>query len=137
MNCLLVTLALGCVAADVSHVIANANANANRDAKIIRQELDVNPDGAYHWTYETENGIVADETGGLKNPQDENPIPSVQGRVSWTAPDGQLVEIQYVADENGYQPQGSFIPTPPPIPEAIVRALQYIQDHPPPATQKN
>lgn len=47
-----------------------------------------------------------------------------QGGFSYTSPDGQQVHISYTADENGFVPQGSHIPTAPPIPEEIQRAIQ-------------
>lgn len=37
---------------------------------ILRQEQEVNYDGSYKWSYETENGITAEETGFLKNAED-------------------------------------------------------------------
>lgn len=33
-----------------------------------------------------------------------------QGQASWTSPEGEQVQLQYVADENGYQPQVTSYP---------------------------
>uniref|UniRef100_A0A182KCU6 Uncharacterized protein n=1 Tax=Anopheles christyi TaxID=43041 RepID=A0A182KCU6_9DIPT len=98
---------------------------------IIRQEQEVNPDGSYSWSYETGNGIVAEEQGFLKNPGTEQEAQVAQGEYSYTAPDGQLIRVQYIADENGFQPLGDHLPTPPPIPPAIQRALEYLASLPP------
>ncbi|XP_068630805.1 endocuticle structural glycoprotein ABD-4-like isoform X2 [Battus philenor] len=99
---------------------------------IIRQEHVQNPDGSYKWSYETGNGIQAEELGYIKNlgvPEQE--AQTAQGQYQYTAPDGQVIQLKYVADENGFQPQGSHIPTPPPIPQDIQKALDYLATLPP------
>lgn len=87
-----------------------------------KQDLDISPDGAYRYVYETSNGIAAQEQGqgGYQ----------ANGAFSWYSPESKLIQISYVADENGYQPQGAELPTPPPIPDAILRSLEYIRTHP-------
>lgn len=89
-------------------------------------------DGNYRFSYETGNGIKAQEEGTVKNKGSENEIPSVMGTYTYTAPDGQVIEVAYTADENGFQPSGDLLPTPPPIPDAIAKALaaQGIQPAP-------
>lgn len=63
------------------------------------------------------------------NPQTEAQV--AQGSFSFTGPDGVQYSIQYVADdEGGFQAQGAHLPTPPPIPEAIQKALAYNAAHP-------
>ncbi|XP_018571571.1 endocuticle structural glycoprotein SgAbd-2-like [Anoplophora glabripennis] len=94
---------------------------------ILRQEQQVNPDGSYQYSYETGNGISAEEQGFLKNAgQPEVEAQVAQGRFSYTSPEGQAIELSYIADENGFQPQGAHLPTPPPIPAAILRALEFL-----------
>lgn len=39
----------------------------DRDAVILKQVYDLNPDGSYVYSYETSNGIAADQQGYLKN----------------------------------------------------------------------
>ncbi|KAK6642195.1 hypothetical protein RUM44_013918 [Polyplax serrata] len=100
---------------------------------IVSQNIDHAPDGSYRWSYETGNGIKAEETGNLKQTKDpENPVVVVaQGGYSYTAPDGTVIQLSYVADdEGGFQPAGAHLPTPPPIPPAIQRALDFIASQP-------
>lgn len=84
---------------------------------ILSYENVNNGDGSYHFSYETENGIKAQEQGELKNKGSDNAIQTVSGSYSYTAPDGQLITVTYIADENGFQPTGDHLPTPPPIPK--------------------
>ncbi|CAH1975459.1 unnamed protein product [Acanthoscelides obtectus] len=74
--------------------------------------------------YETENGIAAQEQG---RPRQVGPELAVvaQGAFSYTAPDGTPIQVTYIADENGFQPQGAHLPIPPPIPEAIQKSLEF------------
>lgn len=48
------------------------------------------------------------------------------GEYSYESPDGQLVNIQYTADENGFRAIGAHIPTTPPIPLEIQKGLEQI-----------
>ncbi|XP_060817069.1 endocuticle structural glycoprotein SgAbd-8-like [Bombus pascuorum] len=94
---------------------------------ILRQSADgPNPDGSYSYSYETANGIQAQEIGYLNYPGTQAETREAQGSYSYTAPNGEIIQVSYVANENGFQPQGSHIPT---IPPAILKALEYIAVH--------
>uniref|UniRef100_A0A2A4J2I4 Uncharacterized protein n=1 Tax=Heliothis virescens TaxID=7102 RepID=A0A2A4J2I4_HELVI len=98
---------------------------------ILKQTQEVNFDGSYQYSYETGNGIAAQEQGYLKNAGVKDAEAQVaQGSFTYTSPEGIPISLSYTADENGFQPQGAHLPTPPPIPEAILRALQYIESQP-------
>ncbi|XP_034249456.1 endocuticle structural glycoprotein SgAbd-2-like [Thrips palmi] len=100
---------------------------------IIRLDNVVNPDGSFSYTYETGNGIQAQAQGFLKNagnPQLEGQ--AVQGSFAYRGPDNVVYAIQYIADENGYQPQGAHLPTPPPIPAELQRAYELASRDPDP-----
>lgn len=95
---------------------------------ILRQSSEgPNPDGSYNYSYETANGIQAQEVGYLKNAGSTAEAQEAQGSYAYTAPNGEIVQVTYVANEHGFQPQGSHIPE---IPPQILRALEYIAAHP-------
>lgn len=85
------------------------------------------------FSYETANGITAEEHGQVKNvgSPDAEAL-EAQGSYKYTADDGTPISVSYIANENGFQPQGDHLPTPPPIPPAIQRALEYNAAHPEP-----
>ncbi|XP_014099040.2 larval cuticle protein 4 [Bactrocera oleae] len=91
-------------------------------AEIKAMRSDVRPDG-FEYALETSNGIQSSQSGDVNG--------NVHGDFQWVSPEGEHVQISYIADENGYQPKSDLLPTPPPIPEAILRALEYIRTHPP------
>ena len=51
---------------------------------------------------------------------------------SYTAPDGTPVELQFVADENGYQPQSNLLPVAPafphPIPQFVLDQIAFAEE---------
>ncbi|XP_063363924.1 larval cuticle protein LCP-17-like [Cydia amplana] len=121
-------LAVACAHADVAHL-----KSPEADAQVLKSIADVQPD-QYNFAFETSNGISAQESGVLKNVGKDELALEVQGSNQYTAPDGQPIQLTFIANENGYQPQGAHLPTPPPpqeIPEYIKRSLEYIAAHPP------
>ncbi|XP_049822337.1 pupal cuticle protein 20-like [Aethina tumida] len=103
------------------------NANGfydNRNYAIIRKVEDVHPDG-YHYLYETENGILAEEQGKLERAGSKDEAINAGGFFTYTGPDNVVYRVDYTANEDGFVPVAEHIPTPPPIPAAIVRSLEY------------
>ncbi|GAB0093182.1 Chitin-binding type R&R consensus [Sergentomyia squamirostris] len=83
------------------------------------------PDGTYKFSYNLQNGVKVEEEGEVrKSDNSDNSGSNAKGGYSYTAPDGQVVSVQYIADELGYRAVGSHIPA---IPEPIARALKYLQ----------
>jgi len=77
------------------------------------------------FSYATGNGIQHQEQGQLKHAGGEYGTSVVTGSYSYPGDDGKTYTVHYKADENGFQPIGDHLPTPPPIPEAIQKSLAY------------
>ncbi|CAK1553609.1 unnamed protein product [Leptosia nina] len=92
---------------------------------IVSQSDELEPNGTYHFSYETGNGIKREEIayekvvpkaqgrsdsneGGESDESDE--IHVQQGSYSYTGPDGIVYTVRYIADENGFQPIGDHLP---------------------------
>lgn len=64
----------------------------------------------YTFRYETSDGSSRSEQGQLKNPGTDNEALSVTGSFQYIGPDGVTYKVDYIADENGFQPLGAHIP---------------------------
>ncbi|KAL0820691.1 hypothetical protein ABMA28_006522 [Loxostege sticticalis] len=84
-----------------------------KNAAILKQDQEINENG-FNYSYETSNGIRAEEAGDATQ---------TQGGFSYKGDDGNTYSIVFTAGEGGFRAQGDHIPVPPPTPEAILKAL--------------
>ncbi|XP_029709547.2 cuticle protein CP14.6-like [Aedes albopictus] len=109
----------------LSHA-APPQGKSDADSQVVSQNSDIQPDGSFSYAFETDNGIKVDDQGTIKQVkvpktdasgksigEDVVPVSVQTGSFQYTAPDGQVLTIKYVADENGFQPQGAHIPVAP------------------------
>ncbi|KAH8266020.1 hypothetical protein KR038_000454 [Drosophila bunnanda] len=87
-------------------------APAAPEASVVRLESDVGPE-SYKYALETSDGTSKVEEGHLNNVGSENEAISVKGSYRFVADDGVTYEVTYIADENGFQPQGAHLPVAP------------------------
>ncbi|XP_042888223.1 cuticle protein CP14.6-like [Penaeus japonicus] len=99
---------------------------SSEEIAILRDDRVIEDDGRYNFDMETANGIVVSESGSPDGP--EGAITSA-GSFSYTAPDGSDIHLQFVADENGFQPQGAHLPVAPefphPIPQFVLDQIAF------------
>ncbi|RVE45627.1 hypothetical protein evm_009740 [Chilo suppressalis] len=76
------------------------------NARIIKQENDIDPNG-YHYAYETENGINAEESGVVSSSASGT---KARGFFEYIGDDGLKYRVDYTADENGFHPSGTHLP---------------------------
>lgn len=92
------------------------------NAQILRSESKVDIQGNYQHEFEADNGITVEEYGlaGV----------FVSGSSKWVDSNGTPIQLSYTAGVDGYRPQGAHLPTPPPTPDYVLKALAYIESHP-------
>ncbi|XP_076056305.1 uncharacterized protein LOC143034255 [Oratosquilla oratoria] len=77
-------------------------------------------DGSYSFSFEGSDGTRREESARPTGPN----LFQVQGTYSYTDPEGNRVEVRFVADENGYIAESPFLPVAPALP---VHALEQIR----------
>uniref|UniRef100_A0A182Q833 Uncharacterized protein n=1 Tax=Anopheles farauti TaxID=69004 RepID=A0A182Q833_9DIPT len=90
--------------------VLSAPVDDPQNAEILRYiSENIGIDG-YRFEFATSDGTSRTEEAELRNPGTENEAIVVRGSYSYTGPDGTVYVINYVADENGFQPEGAHIP---------------------------
>ncbi|XP_061384220.1 uncharacterized protein LOC116772167 [Danaus plexippus] len=92
-------------------------AQRDREAVILNYDSEITPDG-YAYSFDTSNGIHVDEKATALNGV------RATGSYSYIGDDGKLYNVSYTADENGFRPIGDHLPSPPPIPNAIMKVIE-------------
>merc|ERR1712235_108994 len=91
---------------------------------ILRSAATVDETGKYAYSFEGANGIKLNEEGEQKRfgnePEEVGSI--ARGSYSYEL-DGVTYTVNWVADENGFQPTGAHLPVAPPMPEYVVKML--------------
>ncbi|XP_061711550.1 cuticle protein CP14.6-like [Cydia pomonella] len=94
----------------VAAVAAAPQRSPDADAQVLRYDANnIGVDG-YNYSYETSNGIKSEEQAQLNNIGTDNEAISVRGSYAYTGADGVVYTVTYIADENGFQPQGAHLP---------------------------
>ncbi|XP_055912209.1 larval cuticle protein 65Ag1-like [Eupeodes corollae] len=87
-------------------------APAAQEASIVRSDSNVGAEG-YDFAVETSDGKAHSEQGQLKNIGTEAEALSVKGSFSYIGDDGITYTVNYIADENGFQPSAAHLPVAP------------------------
>ncbi|XP_016975762.1 larval cuticle protein 65Ag1 [Drosophila rhopaloa] len=82
---------------------------SQQEAQVLRFDSDVQPEG-YKFAVETSDGKSHQEEGQLKDVGTDHEAIVVRGSYAYVGDDGQTYTINYVADENGFQPEGAHLP---------------------------
>ncbi|KAG5675016.1 hypothetical protein PVAND_004956 [Polypedilum vanderplanki] len=125
--------AVAAMAQRQNNQINNNIQNEKQQIPILSLEQNLNHDGEFNYAFETGDGTRVQQNGQLRQSSfdPKNVGEAVQGAFSYQGDDGQTYALSYTADENGYRPVGDFLPTPPPIPPAIAKAVEYLKSLPP------
>ncbi|XP_014246948.1 larval cuticle protein LCP-30-like [Cimex lectularius] len=60
-------------------------------------------DGTYSYKYETADGIMREESSVIEISDEGKQVKKVTGSYSYPSPDGRMIRVEYVADEEGFR----------------------------------
>ncbi|XP_047469446.1 cuticle protein CP14.6-like [Penaeus chinensis] len=93
---------------------------------ILKDDRVQEDDGTYSFDFETGNGISFSQAG---SPDGDEDAVIKAGEYSYTAPDGTEIHLRFVADDNGFQPEGDHLPVAPefphPIPQFVLDQIAF------------
>ncbi|XP_037089965.1 cuticle protein CP14.6-like [Pollicipes pollicipes] len=91
--------------------VALARPQDERNAEIITYENELREDQSYDFNLETTNGIIREESGiSYPGAEPETGSYTQSGSFEHPHPDGSVTYLTFIADENGYRPEGDAIP---------------------------
>lgn len=96
-------------------LVAVASASPIKEQVALLQDNFTRDDyGQYSYNFLTGDGVARTEQGSLVPNADGTANVLVQrGAYRYLLPTGEQVEVNYIADENGFRVIGSHLPTPP------------------------
>jgi Insect cuticle protein len=84
---------------------------------LLQENFTRDDHGQYSYNFLTGDGVARTEQGSLvPNAEGTANVLVQRGGYRYLLPSGELVEVNYIADENGFRVTGSHLPTPPPVP---------------------
>lgn len=92
-------------------------APAREQVPLIQDNFTRDDHGQYSYNFLTGDGVARTEQGSLVPNADRTGNVLVQkGGYRYYLPTGELVEVNYIADENGFRATGTHIPVAPAVP---------------------
>ncbi|XP_068203863.1 cuticle protein AM1199-like [Palaemon carinicauda] len=111
-------IVLACLAAVA---LAAPAPDEDTSSSVERDERVDHGDGNFRYAFELDDGTAVEAVG---RPREEGGI-SIEGSYRYVHPDGESVEVTYLADENGFQPSGDILPTPHPLPAHAIEQIRF------------
>lgn len=92
-------------------------APAKDQVSLVQDNFTRDDHGQYSYNFLTGDGVARTEQGSLVPNADKTANVLIQkGGYRYYLPDGQLVELNYIADEMGFRATGTHIPVAPAVP---------------------
>ncbi|XP_047469451.1 larval cuticle protein LCP-17-like [Penaeus chinensis] len=117
---------IACVAAVAFAAPQYSSSEEVEFVPILKDDRVQEDDGTYSFDFETGNGISFSQAG---SPDGDEDAVIKAGEYSYTAPDGTEIHLRFVADDNGFQPEGDHLPVAPefphPIPQFVLDQIAF------------